>query len=50
MRKYTDDRIIEFISKNADENDVHVRLFFVDLKEIGLSMQTLKSRLEDEYS
>ena len=50
MRKYTSDRTIEFISKNADENDVHVRLFFVDLKEIGLSMQTLKSRLEDEYS
>ena len=50
MRKYTGDRIIEFISKNADKNDVHVRLFFVDLKEIGLSMQTLKSRLENEYS
>ena len=50
MRKYTDDRIIEFISKNADENDVHVRLFFVDLKEIGQSMQTLKSRLENNYS
>lgn len=47
MRKYTGDRIIEFISKNADKNDVHVRLFFVDLKEIGLSMQTLKSRLEN---
>ena len=47
MRKYNDDRTIEFISKNADENDVHVRLFFVDLKEIGLSMQTLKSRLEN---
>ena len=50
MRKYTGDRIIEFISKNADENDVHVRLFFVDLKEIGQSMQTLKSRLENNYS
>ncbi len=48
MRKYTGDRTIEFISKNVDENDVHVHLFFVDLKEIGLSMQTLKSRLEKE--
>ena len=48
MRKYTGDRTIEFISKNADVNDVHVHLFFVDLKEIGLSMQTLKSRLEKE--
>ena len=40
IRKYTDGRIIEFISKNVNENDVHVRLFFVDLKEIAQRMQT----------
>ncbi len=45
MRKYTDDRTIEFISKNVDENDVHVRLFFVDLNDMGQSMQLLKTRL-----
>ena len=46
MRKYTNDRTIEFISKDAGEKEVHVRLFFVDLKEISQSMQSLKTRLE----
>ena len=50
MRKYTGDRTIEFISKNADENDVHVRLFFVDLKDIGQSIQILRSLVENNYS
>ena len=49
MRKYADDSIIEFISKNADENDVHVRLFFVDLKDISQSMRSLKTRLENNH-
>ena len=48
MRKYTENnQTIEFISMLGDEKDVHIRLFFVDLKEIGQSMQTLKSRLEE---
>ena len=50
MGKYSDDRTIEFISKNTDGNDIYVRLFFVDLKEIGKSMTTLKSRLESEIN
>ena len=48
MRKYTEkDQTIEFISMPGDEKDVRIRLFIVDLKEIGQSMQTLKSRLEE---
>ena len=48
MRKYTENnQTIEFISMLGDEKDVHIRLFFVDLKEIGHSMQTLKSKLEE---
>ena len=46
MKKYSDDRTIEFVSRNVDGNDVRVRLFFVNLKEIGRSMSTLKARLE----
>ena len=46
MRKYTEcGRTIEFASMAGNEKDVRVRLFFVDLKNIGDSMQLLKSRL-----
>ncbi len=46
MRKYADsDEKIEFISMAEGRKDVRVRLFFVDLKNIGDSMQLLKSRL-----
>ena len=47
MRKYSENnQTIEFISMLGDEKDVRVRLFFVYLKNIGDSMQLLKSRLE----
>ncbi len=51
MRKYMEnDQRIEFISMLGDEKDVHIRLFFVDLKEIEQSMQELKNKLEDIWA
>ena len=48
MRKFNEDgNTIQFISHQNNQDDVTVRLFFVDLKEIGRSMQALKSRLEE---
>ena len=48
MRKYADsDEKIEFISMAEDREDVRVRLFFVDLKNIVDSMHTLKRKLEE---